>query len=72
MKRWSPAESVSGNVRMRVYPSGDFVLYADAMDMEARIAELESEITELQSDLEWVIPARAMSPAEIRAARKGE
>ena len=40
--------------------------------LEARIAELESEITELRADLEWAIPARAMSPAEIRLARKGE
>jgi len=39
---------------------------------DERIAELESEITELRADMEWAIPARHMSPAEIRAARKGE
>jgi phage shock protein A len=41
-------------------------------DLAVRVMELESEITELRADLEWAIPARVMSPAEIRLARKGE
>jgi|JI10StandDraft_1071094.scaffolds.fasta_scaffold736409_1 predicted nucleic acid-binding Zn-ribbon protein len=35
------------------------------------IGEQEDEIAELRADLEWAIPARVMSPAEIRKARKG-
>jgi hypothetical protein len=45
----------------------------DRLELErAARAELESEITELRADLEWAIPARVMSPAEIRLARKGK